>query len=224
MERFCSVSRGGGTAYAKDPPALKDTYVIDGITYYNVNSSHINTPQLFYEDLLGATHSSLGGLSIAKYWLLVGAGLLDPGLATSFMYVQSIAQQYLLDGKNNSPLYMFGHSNPEWKDDHVEVQFTGVNTLAASSFTITAIFSDFSIVPLILGDKENYISTTIENVPPSTKTETANGLMNDSAMTVSLNHSVSNSFTTGFETSFTESNSYSFTEGLKIGTEFGLNI
>ena len=116
--------KGGGTAYAKDPPALKDTYVIDGITYYNVNSSHINTPQLFYEDLLGATHSSLGGLSIAKYWLLVGAGLLEPGLATSFMYVQSIAQQYLLDGKNNSPLYMFGHSNPEWKDDHVEVQFT----------------------------------------------------------------------------------------------------
>lgn len=37
----------GGKAYAENPPELEDTYVIDGITYYNVKSSHITTPQLF---------------------------------------------------------------------------------------------------------------------------------------------------------------------------------
>ncbi|MBR6902246.1 MAG: hypothetical protein IKN30_09360 [Synergistaceae bacterium] len=94
---FCFV---GGKAYAEEPPELEDTYVIDGITYYNVNSSHISTPQLFYEDLLGTAHSSLGGLSIARYWLLVGAGLFNSDLAAIYNYDPSPMQKYLLTGEN----------------------------------------------------------------------------------------------------------------------------
>ena len=40
------VFMGTGEVYAaeKEPPAIKDTYVVDGITYYDVKSSHIDSP------------------------------------------------------------------------------------------------------------------------------------------------------------------------------------
>lgn len=221
---FCFV---GGKAYAEEPPELEDTYVIDGITYYNVNSSHISTPQLFYEDLLGTAHSSLGGLSIARYWLLVGAGLFNSDLAAICNYDPSPMQKYLLTGENTDT-YTVEAKDPKWQgqdgyDGYVEVQCIGCSN--ERTHIITLRFSDFSIVPLILGNKENYIS--VENTPSGTKTDAGIVLMNDRAETASLSYPVNNLYTTGFETSFTGVNAYpfySFREGLNIDKSFDVSI
>ena len=54
----------GAEAAAKTPKAIADTYTMDGITYYNVNSQNFNSDKKFYVDVISAKHSALGGRSL----------------------------------------------------------------------------------------------------------------------------------------------------------------
>lgn len=214
---------GGSTAYAKDPPPLADTYVFDGITYYNVNSSHINSPQLFYGDLFNANHSSLGGFSLAKLWLMLGAGLIDTSGSKAFLDKEALVdclQSALLSGEipeeykyTTFNFYGFSYSAPTWNGSYLETSCSVNNYYLNSNFKITARFSDFSIIALMPGDTDHYIST-IENKPKTFTTVDPMDLdlRNDTATTANLNASVTNSYTQGFQTSFNHSANYTFCE------------
>ena len=60
---------------AETPKSVASTYTIDGITYYNVNSSNFNSDKRFYVDVVSAKHSALGDRSLGELWLMAAAGL-----------------------------------------------------------------------------------------------------------------------------------------------------
>ena len=60
---------------AASPKSIASTYTIDGITYYNINSSNFNSDKKFYVDVISTKHSALGGRSIGDLWLMAAAGL-----------------------------------------------------------------------------------------------------------------------------------------------------
>ena len=64
-----------GTARAQEPPDIEDTYTIDGVTYYNVNSANFNSYKKFYEDVFRKRHSSLYDLSMGDMWMLTALGV-----------------------------------------------------------------------------------------------------------------------------------------------------
>ncbi|MBQ3456364.1 MAG: hypothetical protein IJG36_08000, partial [Synergistaceae bacterium] len=64
-----------GAYAAATPKALADTYTMDGITYYNVNSQNFNSDKKFYVDVISAKHRALGGRSLGDLWLRAAAGL-----------------------------------------------------------------------------------------------------------------------------------------------------
>ena len=48
---FVATAAFVGAARADEtPPPIADTYEIDGITYYNVNSANFNSPKKLYEE------------------------------------------------------------------------------------------------------------------------------------------------------------------------------
>ena len=61
---ICMLPLGSLTAWAADVGTVEpeDTYVADGVTYYNVKSENFgtNTKQFIY-DLLSTNHSNLSG-------------------------------------------------------------------------------------------------------------------------------------------------------------------
>ena len=66
-----------GTAWAdeqQEPAPALDAYVIDGITYYNVNSPNFDKPAHYLRDLMGTASAELDACSIVDRWLEVGVG------------------------------------------------------------------------------------------------------------------------------------------------------
>ena len=219
------VFMGTGEVYAaeKEPPAIKDTYVVDGITYYDVKSSHIDSPIQLYEDMIAKDHSSIGGISLGKLWMLAGAGLIDPDMLNDGIQdlgkgTLSALKNFLLTGQQDSGMFAdhreFSYNAPEWKSDgkYIETSCTVSNTALYDGLEVTARFSDFKVVPLIPGDSDHYISSTVENSPSSESTEIAKdvALRNDTASSTTIERSLGSSSTEGLTTSLTHTKSYSF--------------
>ena len=80
---------------AETPKSVASTYTIDGITYYNVNSSNFNSDKRFYVDVVSTKHSALGGRSLGDLWLMAAAGLgtdvvkvdIGYGLASNYLVI-----------------------------------------------------------------------------------------------------------------------------------------
>ena len=68
-----------GTAFAeeepKTPAAALDTYELDGLTYYNVNSPNFESPPHYLCDLMAIKSAELGNRSMAQMWLETGVGM-----------------------------------------------------------------------------------------------------------------------------------------------------
>ena len=88
---ICMLPMGSLTTWAADVDTVEpeDTYVVDGVTYYNVKSENFGTnTKQFIRDLLLTNHSSLSGSanSISEIWRhlswyimdAVGTGTEDP--------------------------------------------------------------------------------------------------------------------------------------------------
>ena len=82
------------TALAADPPAIADRYVVDGVTYFNANSTHFrDSTALFIRDLLlkNVPVESIGNYSTAAAWQYLasfiqedyGHGINNPALKTA---------------------------------------------------------------------------------------------------------------------------------------------
>ena len=68
-----------GTAFAeeepKTPAAALDTYELNGLTYYNVNSPNFESPPKYLRDMMDLTSAALGYRSMAQMWLEAGVGM-----------------------------------------------------------------------------------------------------------------------------------------------------
>lgn len=71
-----------GTAFAEETPtpaeppaAAQETYVLDGLTYYNVHSQNFQIKEKFLRDLMSNKSSELGNRSMAQLWLELGTGM-----------------------------------------------------------------------------------------------------------------------------------------------------
>ena len=68
-----------GTAFAeetaKTPAEALDTYVHDGITYFNVKSPNFASPPHYLCDLMAIKSAELGNRSMAQMWLETGVGM-----------------------------------------------------------------------------------------------------------------------------------------------------
>ena len=128
------------TARAKEPPNISDTYEIDGITYYNVNSPNFNSDKRFFVDLISAKHSAIGGRSLGELWLMAAAGM-----GKDIVYTGWISSDYLdkvkyalLNGQlpyDKYHIYDYSYSAPAWSNSgggYVETSATlNSDTLAS---------------------------------------------------------------------------------------------
>ena len=79
---ICMLPLGGLTAWAADVDTVEpeDTYVVDGVTYYNVKSKNFGTnTKQFILDLLLTNHSSLSGdaNSVSEIWKYLSWYIMD---------------------------------------------------------------------------------------------------------------------------------------------------
>ena len=217
------------------PPPIQDIYVIDGVTYYNVNSSNIDVPEKFYEDAFNKAHSSLGGLSLAKLWMLMAVG--EAAASGGFNYIDglsvnpsskyiSAAKEFLLKGSTQilEPYSSMSYSAAKWnKNTNSLIATYRLSTqLHYVYFTVT--FKNFNVVALMPDDSKHYVSTVVDNAPPKTQLQPDTELRNSDAKSFTASKKLEKSETHGFSTTIDHSESYSFTEGIKFGAKFGVEI
>ena len=100
-----------GTAFAeeepKTPAAALDTYELDGLTYYNVNSPNFESPPKYLRDMMDLTSPALGYRSMAQMWLEAGVGMcfdsnsLKNGTTTPFNAGKDTAINCLINAIEN---------------------------------------------------------------------------------------------------------------------------
>ena len=201
-------------------PAIKDTYTIDGITYYNVNSPNFNSDKKFFVDMISAKHSALGGRSLGDLWLITAAGAFQRPY-------RDLAKRVLLDGQlptNMLPVFQCSYSAPTWSNEnggYVETSVYVHDIFDTVNDKYTVRFSDFTVGALLPMDEGLYVSATTET--GSVKNIEASSVKNDTREIVTASQHVSQSTEETLESSVNHSSSYSFKEGLKVGFEYGFS-
>ena len=226
-----------GIARAADPPKIQDTYVIDGVTYYNVNSSNIDVPEKFYEDAFNKAHSSLGGLSLAKLWMLMAVG--EAAASGGFHYIDglsvnpnkkyiSAAKEGLLKGSTRAIIepttVSMSYSAAKWNKNTKSLMATYRLSTPLYYVEFGINFKNFNVVALIPDDSKHYVSTVVDNAPPKTQLQPDTELRNSDAKSFTASKKLEKSETHGFSTTIEHSESYTFTEGIKFGATFGVEI
>ena len=191
-----------------EPNAIEQRLQIDDVTYYNAKSTHFaSSTQQFYYDLLSAPvdDSKYGWayqFSRAELWMYL-ALCLDPDCPDrDFLYMESDIRGHKL-----TPLkYIYNNGKDEfytgiwYNGRHYDVFFRNLG--------IVALQPDASV-------KGNYISTTID----SSKSEGTHvySVRNESNSYVTQTIDDSESGTVTMSNSVNGSESYSYTEGIKVG-------
>ena len=217
---------------AATPPAIDDTYTIDGVTYYNVNSQNFDSNKKFYEDVFNAKHSALGGRSLAELWTLAAVGV---GKGTGQLpLLYGVDKDEMLDAAKEAALkgygtgyiqkkfynYQYTFTAPQWNNSgYVEATLNVRVVSGVSGCIFRVIFSDFGVGVILPGNAKHYVTTTVEN--DNVKGEEAGSAKNDSNSTVTTSQNLSKTITESIASTINHSFSYGFTEGLKVtaGTE-----
>ncbi|MBQ7220532.1 MAG: hypothetical protein IJS28_06085 [Synergistaceae bacterium] len=224
----------GAACAASSTPNIADTYTIDGITYYNVNSQNFNSDKKFYVDVISAKHSALGGHSLGDLWLMAAAGMGKEyvptgGLGNIHVGYIDILKQAILTGKlpdEYKYIYTYSYSAPQWSNyngGYVETSATIKPFISTGLGNVkyTVRFSDFTVGALLPADAGLYVSSTTET--GSVRNVEASSVKNDTDDTITASQHVSRNVAESLESSVSHSSSYSFTEGLKIGFETGVS-
>ena len=209
--------------------AIADTYTMDGITYYNVNSQNFNSDKRFYVDVVSAKHSALGGRSLGDLWLMAAAGMgkeyVPTGLGrVNLDYIDRL-KEALLTGKlpdEYKYIYTYSYSAPEWKNyegGYVETSATIKPLVSAGLGNVkyTVRFSDFTVGALLPADNGLYVHSTTET--GSVKNIEASTVKNDTGSTITASQNESRTVSETLSSTVNHSSTYSFTEGLKVGAE-----
>lgn len=216
--------------------AIAETYKIDDITYYNVNSPNFNSDKKFYVDMISTKHTAIGGRSLGDLWLMAAAGIGKEVAYQAGMLMESPEKilahmkQGLLTGKITtedvglpSLQTIYKYSAPEWLNydgGYVETS-AALEDFIGSKFSVTVRFSDFKVGALIPADQGLYTSTTTETSSP--QDIEASSVKNDTNETINATQGVSRTVEESVESTVDHSSSYSFTEGLKVGMEAGIS-
>lgn len=202
---------------AETPKSVASTYTIDGITYYNVNSQNFNSDKRFYVDVISKKHSALGGLSLGDLWLMVAVGLAK---TSGYNYEIDTAKNAIRRGNLlRVPTWI----NPPVNDKSgskgwVETSVKGFNSYPGVYCIVR--FSDFTVGALLPADEGLYVSTTTET--GSVKNVEASSVRNATTATVTSSQHITKSVAESLESTVSHSSSYSFTEGLTVGFETGV--
>ena len=215
---------------AASPKSIASTYTIDGITYYNVNSSNFNSDKRFYVDVVSAKHSALGGRSLGDLWLMAAAGMGKEYVPTGGLghihagYID-VLKQAILTGKfpeGYKYMYTYSYSAPEWKNyegGYVETSATikPFASVSLGNVKYTVRFSDFTVGALLPADEGLYVHSTTET--GSVKNIEASTVKNDTGSTITASQNESRTVSETLSSTVNHSSTYSFTEGLKVGAE-----
>ena len=214
-----------GTARAQEPPAIEDTYTIDGVTYYNINSANFDSPKKFYEDVFKAKHSSLGDRSLAELWMLTAVGVERGERTLSMNGMSSVldcAKEVALKGQYGSGNDYEGndyeYTAPKWdNDEYVETTLRVKGSIR--EFALRVRFSDFRVGVILPGDVGHYVSTFSEPDTPSGRYIAI--LTNDTGVAEPYSKTLSKTITASLTSTINHSFAYGFTEGVKVtvGTE-----
>lgn len=220
-------------ATTPEPKSIADTYTLDGITYYNINSQNFNSDKKFYVDVVSTKHSALGDRSLGDLWLMAAIGLGEPIVNTiNFPYRDDYPyafKQALLTGKlpgDSYYHYRYTYSAPEWvryDGGYVETSITFENAGLYSDVRYRVRFSDFTVGALLPADEGLYVSTTTENGNKDKEKVEASSVKNDTSTTVTTSQTITKSTTETLTSTVNHSSSYSFTEGIKFGFEYGFS-
>lgn len=150
-------------------PVDPATVVYDGVTYYNVYSTAVDSELAFYKDLLFTKSAELGGYSIADLWIIFAAGT-DKD-ADDFSEKPKIAKEYI--DKN------YKVEAPYWSDNDNGLGFCVAQN---NGWRYKVIFTDFKVTAMLPDDDGmNYVSTTITKDDSSDKQVIMSGLENRSS-------------------------------------------
>ncbi|MBQ9564287.1 MAG: aerolysin family beta-barrel pore-forming toxin [Synergistaceae bacterium] len=212
---------------AATPPAIEDTYTIDGVTYYNVNSKNFDSDKKFYEDVFKTRHSSLGGLSLGDLWILTAAGLEKDVFDASVPdYVKEIIRkgQY---GSGSVSQGTYEYKAPQWNNDgssgYVETRMVYRPSSRSSTDYLIIRFKDFGVGVILPGKSSHYVSTVIDN-DTSKGEEPASSAKNDSGTAAAITQSISKHISATMSSTIDHSFSYGFKEGIKVGAGFNAGI
>ncbi len=222
-----------GTALAaeKTPLAIDDTYTIDGVTYYNVNSQNFDSSKKFYEDVFNAKHSSLGGRSLGELWMLAAVGVgktvnipfFGPGVRLNNLLddAKETARKGYGSGWEETRYY-YAYTAPQWDNSGYVETSLHVRNLG-EQLNIRMRFSGFKVGVLLPGNKNHYVSTISEN-DTSKGEEPSSSAKNDTGTAATLTQNVSKTITASLASTINHSFSYGFQEGIKVGAGFTAGI
>ena len=192
----------GGTAItasaAAAEPTDPETFVYDGVTYYNVHANDYNSDIALYTDMLFTKSNELGGYSIADLWAMVAAGKATfPECASNL--------------KNNIDKNI-NVGKPYWSD------YNGIayEVMYSSNWRFKVVFKDFKITPMLPDNDTsgNYIQTTYTNNTASGTPVSTSGIKNSSSQPQTIN----------VKKSVTKSYSVSSTTEKKVNAEIGATV
>ena len=158
-----------------EPNPIQESYVIDGVTYYNAHSTNFNSNKLYYLDLVDAPCDDFRGFSLAEEWLLASLGIKFPLVPQYLEEADLVAKMALFSGQMgvDRPISINGYniqlSKTKWSDNSIVKEMTVGRAFYLKKYTVT--FSDFSVVPILpdVSVKGNYIQTVVETQPGEMK-------------------------------------------------------
>lgn len=211
-------------AMAEDAPApLPDKYVIDGVTYYNVDSPNFDVQKKFFKDLISAKSPELGNLSIGDLWMLAAVGLNTLYMTGKTDSEKKAAKKAILEGYVGEPVSgIVVKEEPKWVNSgdsgYVEqsmkvLSFNGV-------FKHTVRFSDFKVTAVLPDAKapNSYVSVSDTD---GEETSYSLGARNDSATDgAEVTQTLKDSYSGTVSSSVNQSKKYAFEESVQWGFEF----
>lgn len=205
------------------PAPLPDKYVIDGVTYYNVDSPNFDVQKKFFKDLISARSPELGNLSIGDLWLLTAVGLDQMYMTGNTDSEKQAAKKAILEGYIGEPATgAVVKEAPKWVNSgdsgYVEqsmkvISFKGV-------FRHTVRFSDFKVTAVLPDAKapDSYVSVSDTD---GDETSYSLGARNDTATDgVRVMQTLKDSYSGTVSSSVNHSFKYGFEESVQWGFEF----
>ncbi|MCR4818038.1 MAG: aerolysin family beta-barrel pore-forming toxin [Fretibacterium sp.] len=235
---FVATAAFAGAARADEtPPPIADTYEVDGITYYNVDSANFDSPKKLYEDMFSKRHSSLkvddpdwrrdpmqDDPSMGDLWMRLAVELYQP--FSGYGALKDTAREAVRwrgYGTQQRLNHICTYQAPTWNNDgYVETVIVVNNPLEAKSCAIRVRFSDFQVGVVLPGETKHYVSKTVKN--DEAKNVQSASAKNDSDKTVTLGQDVIKTVTETLTSTVNNSSAYSLKEGVKASAKFTVGI
>ncbi|MBQ7481603.1 MAG: hypothetical protein IJT80_06975, partial [Lachnospiraceae bacterium] len=209
------------TQDGKEPNPIADHYDIDGVCYYNVSSNNVDAEKLFYVDLINTRSKYLDGYSLGDLWMMTALAVNSPTADHENEYINAIKDcakkgevfaPAFYNVKSGKVLQCLSHGRSRMGESYT---MGGDLVLAYSDFKVSPILPDSSV-------SGNYISTAVGDVEKPGKSAaryTNNGV---DKIDAKFNISEGGSVTLG--STVNHSSSYSFEEGLTVGSETAIPL